>query len=173
MTPRSLFNVILKILGIFFIRDFFSIIPQLISVGIYLSKSSSDTIAESIASVISTFVILLIYGFICYLLIFKTESVVKKLKLYNGFDQDVIPFNIHRSTVLSISIIVIGGLLVSEQIPNCINQIFSYYQEKKLFIEKKPNPVYIYLSLVRIIIGLFLMTGQRQIVNLIEKQRKK
>jgi len=173
MTPKSLFNIILKILGIFLIRDFFSIIPQLISVGLYLSKSNSDTIAESIVSVISTFAILLIYGLICYLLIFKTESVIKKLKLHNGFDQEIIPLNIHRSTVLKISIIVIGGLLVSEQIPNCINQIFSYYQEKKLSIENKPNPIYIYLYVVRIIIGLFLMTGQRQIVNLIEKQRKK
>ena len=173
MTPKSLFNLILKVLGIFFIKDFLSMIPQFISVGLYLSKTNSDSIAEAIWTLISTLAILFIYGLICYVLIFKTENVVEKLKLYNGFDQEIIPLNIHRSTILSISIIIIGGLLVSEQIPNCISQIVSYYQEKKSYIENKPNPIYIYLALVRIIIGLFLMTGQRQIVNFIEKQRKK
>ena len=38
MTIRDLFNIILKILGIFFIKDILATIPQLLSISLYLTK---------------------------------------------------------------------------------------------------------------------------------------
>jgi len=172
MTPRSLFNVILKILGIFLIKDLLFIIPQFI-IAIIPNGSSSTSVMEIIGFLSIDLIVLSACAFLPYFLIFKTEVVVEKLKLYKGFDQETIPMNIHRSTIINISIIIIGGLLISEQIPTCLHQVYVYFQEKKLYNQKAPNPVYIYLSLVKIAIGLFLITGQRQIVNFIEKQRKK
>jgi hypothetical protein len=172
MTPRTLFNIILKILGIFFIKDFLATIPQLLSVILYLTKS--DSVTEAIWTLATTSLILLAYGLVSYYLVFKTELIIDKLKLDKGFDRETIPLNIHRSTILSISVIVIGGLLVADEIPNFCRQLFSYFQEKRMtYGQTNPTLAYSIVSGAKIIIGIFLMAGQKQIVNLIERQRKK
>jgi hypothetical protein len=172
MTLRTLFNVILKILGVFFIKDFLAAIPQLLSIILYLTKS--DTATEAIWTLVTTLLILFAYGLVSYYLVFKTNLIIDKLKLDKGFDEEIISLNIHRSTILSISIIVIGGLLVADEIPNFCRQLFSYFQEKRMtYGQTNPTISYSIVSGAKIIIGLFLMTGQRQIVKLVERQRKK
>jgi len=172
MTPRTLFNIILKILGIFFIKDFLAAIPQLLSVMLYLTKS--DSIPEAIWTLVTTILILVAYGVVSFLLIFKTNYVIDILKLDQGFEEETLSLNIHRSTILSISIIVIGGLLVADELPNFCRQLFSYFQEKRMtYGQTNPSLSYSIVSGVKIIIGMILMTGQRQIVNLIDRQRKK
>lgn len=172
MTPRTLFNIILKILGIFFIKELLAIIAQLISAFLYLT--SSGTVPEAIWTFGTTLLIMLVYGLVSYFLIFKTDFVIDKLKLDKGFNQESIPLNIHRSTILSISIIVIGGLLVVDEIPSFCRQLFLYFQEKRLtYGQTKPSIAYTVMSGVKIIIGILLMTSQRKIVAFIERQRKK
>jgi hypothetical protein len=118
--------------------------------------------------------ILFVYGIVSYFLIFKTEFVIDKLKLDKGLGQESIPLNIHRSTVLSISIIVIGGLLVVDEIPNFCRQLFSYFQEKRLtYGMTKPDIAYSLVSGIKIMIGILLMIYQKSIVALIERQRRK
>ncbi len=171
MTQRSLFNIILKILGIFFIKDILAIIMQLLSVILFMTKA--DTVVEAIWTLATTIIILLLYGLFSYFLIFKSNWVIDKLKLDKGFDQDIIPLNIHRSTILSISIIVIGGLIVADEIPNLCRHLFSYYQEKRMTAgATHPDISYSVLAGAKIIIGLLLIGNQRQIVNFIERKRK-
>ena len=172
MTPRTLFNIILKILGIFFIKDILAIIAQLFSAILYLTKPGMLT--ESIWIFLLTLLILVAYGLVSYFLIFRTEFVIDKLQLYKGFDQETIPLNIHRSTILSIAIIVIGGYLVVEEIPNFCRQLFSYFQEKRLtYALTNPSIAYPVVSGIKIVIGILLMVYQKTIVNFIERQRKK
>ena len=171
MTTRSLFNIILKILGIFFIKDILATAPQVLSIILYLTKS--DTAVEAIWTLISTILILLVYVFISYYLIFKSEVIIDKLKLDKGFNQETIPLNIHRSTILSISIIVIGGLILADEIPNFCRQLFSYFQEKRMtYGQTNPTISYSVLAAAKIVIGLLLIVYQRQIVNFIENRRK-
>jgi hypothetical protein len=172
MTLRTLFNIILKVLGIFFIKDFLAIIPQMLSVILFLTKS--ETASEGIWTLITTSLILFVYGLVSYYLIFKTGLLIDKLKLDQGFDHDTIPLHIHRSTILSISIIVIGGYLFIDELPNFCRQLFSYFQEKRLtFGLNKPTILYVVISGIKIIIAFFLLSEQRLIVNVIERRRKK
>lgn len=171
MTPRSLFNIILKILGLLFIKIILEIIPQIISIIFFMRKSKGE---EVIWTLIATAVALLIYVLISYFLIFKSELIINKLKLDKGFDQESIPINMHYSSILSISIIVIGGLILADEIPNLCRQLFSYFQQKRLtYGQTSPTPSYIILSGAKIIIGLLLIGNQRQIVNYIEYKRRK
>jgi hypothetical protein len=172
MTPRSLFNIILKILGVFVIKDIVATIPQVFSVILLLSDS--DTIGEAIWTFSLTILLLLIYGFLSFFLIFKSELIIDKLKLDKGFDQEIFPINIHRSTILNISIIVIGGLIVTDQIPNLCRQLFLYFQEKRItFGQTKPDISYSVLAASEVVVGLLLIGYQRKIVNFIELKRKK
>src|SRR5258708_1297538 len=130
MTPRSLFNIVLKILGIFFIKDILVNIPQLLSV-IFLFANSND-IMEGILTFGITALVLAVNCLISYYLIFKSELIINKLKLDKGFDQEMINLNIHRSVILSISIIVLGGLILVQEIPDFCWRLVSYFQEKEL-----------------------------------------
>jgi hypothetical protein len=171
MTTKSLFNIILKILGIFFIKDILAAVPQLLSVILYINNS--NTVGEAIWTLVSTVLILLVYVFVSYQLIFRSDFIIEKLKLDKGFDQETIPLNIHRSTILSISIIVIGGLIVAQEIPNLCRQLFDYFQEKRMtYGQTNPSVSYAVLAGAKIDIGLLLMGNQRQIVSLIEVKRK-
>lgn len=171
MTTRTLFNIILKVLGIFFIKDILAAIPQLLSVILYMTKS--DTIGEAIWTLVMTVLILLIYGIVSYYLVFRTNLIIDKLKLDSGFDQETIPMNIHRSTVLSISIIVVGGLIIADEIPNLCRQLFAYFQEKRMtYGQTDPSISYSVMAAAKIIIGFLLIGNQRQIVNFIESKRK-
>jgi hypothetical protein len=162
----------LKILGIFFIKDILDIVPQLVSVGLYFTKS--DTSEEAVWTLVTTLLILFVYGLVSYYLIFKSTLIIDKLNLDKGFEVQTIPINVHRSTILSIAIIVIGGYLVADEIPNFCRQLFSYFQEKRM-THGMTNPTISYsvMSGVKIIVGFILMSEQRRIVNLIERQRKK
>jgi hypothetical protein len=171
MTPRSLFNIILKILGIFFIKDILYTIPQIF---IYIPNiRSSDSLTDVIWALISIILVLIVEIIFCYYLIFKTEWVIGILKLDRGFDQETIPLNIHRSTILSISIIVIGGLLVADEIPNFFRQLFTYIQAKRENPQFNHKIEYSLLAGFKILVGVLLIAEQRLLVNLIERQRKK
>lgn len=169
MTTRDLFNIILKILGIFFIEDILAAIPQLLSISLYFTKD----VPGAVFTLIATILMFIIYILISYYLVFKTNLIIDKLKLDKGFDQDTIPLNIHRSTILGIAIIVIGGLMVAEEIPNLCRQLFAYFQEKKMtYGQTHPSLSYSVLAAAKILIGLLLIGNQRQIVNLIELKRR-
>lgn len=136
--------------------------------------TNSNAVGEAIWTLVSTVLILLVYIFVSYQLIFRTDYIIEKLKLDKGFDQETIPLNIHRSTVLSISIIVIGGLIVAQEIPNLCRQLFDYFQEKRMtYGQTNPSISYSVLAGAKIVVGLLLIGNQRQIVSLIESQRKR
>ena len=110
---------------------------------------------------------------ISYYLIFKSDLIIDKLKLDKGFDQETIPLNMHRSTILSISIIVIGGLLMANEIPNLSRKLFSYFQEKRMtYGQTNPNISFSVLAAAKIVIALLLIGNHRQLVNFIEFKRR-
>lgn len=171
MTAKNLFTIILKILGLYFIKDIVALVPQLLSVILYLTKG--ETISEAIWILLTTALTLAAYVLVAYVLIFKSDVVINKLKLDQGFDQDPIPLNIHRSTILSISVIVIGGLILIEEIPDFCRYVAAYFQEKRMTNGlTKPSAIPSVLAAAKAVIGLLLINYQRPIVNFIEHRRK-
>jgi hypothetical protein len=174
MTARNLFNIILKVLGLFFIRDFLAVVPQFLSlISMFVNYSGGGAISPFIASLLS----IAAYGFIAYALIFKTEWVIEKLRLEDGFDQESFSLNMHRSTILSIAVIVIGALMVVNALPVSLRQLFLYFQYKRQqsgFINFYPEPdnTILLIHLAEILIGLLLLGNQRKIVAYIEFKRK-
>ena len=110
---------------------------------------------------------LIVYCLISFFLIFKTQAIIRILKLDKGFDQENFQLKVHRSTILSIATVVIGGVLLAEEIPNFCRQLYAYFVEKKVPIS------YTVLSASKIIIGLLLIWNRREIVNFVELRRKK
>ena len=170
MTPRNLFNIILKALGVFFIKDIIATVPQLISTILYLTKS--ETQDEALWTLIFTVLILGIYIGISYWLIFRTHWIIDKLRLDQGFNQEVFTFNIALPSVLTIALIVTGAFILTTEIPNLCRYLFSYFQEKRMtFGTTKPEISYSIYAGVKIILGLLLIGERKRIVEFVASRQ--
>jgi len=172
MTPRSLFTIVLKIIGVLFIRDVLDIIPQFILNIVDLMQF--DASGQGIWAPIFTVLSCSIYVGAAYYFIFKTEFLIHKLKLVSNFEQDNFPLNIHRSTVLNIVIIIIGGLLIADNIPYLCRSVYLYFQHRSLgdVLSKSPDFSYIIIYSVKILAGLILAGNHQLLVSYIERKRK-
>jgi hypothetical protein len=172
MYIKDLLNLVLKIIGIFFIKELVTVLAQFFSAIYYLANK--DAFGEGIWNLIMTVVVFSVYAYFAYLFINKTDVVIKELNLTQGFSEEKISVNIHRSTVLGIAVIIIGGLLLVNEIPAFCRSVFSYFQEKRVgYGAGNPTSTYMVLAGAKIVIALFLLAGQRPLVNLIERQRRK
>ena len=123
-------------------------------------------IVESVAFLIRILII--------YILIFRTDWIIRVLKLDRGFDQERIPLNLHRSVILSVAVIVIGGLILVDTIPEFISQLRSYFDYRRLSQGRvKPSLVsYTIFPVSKIFLGGLLIIYRRHLVNFIELKGK-
>jgi uncharacterized membrane protein YhdT len=169
MTPRNLFTITLKTLGVFFINDIIATIPQLISTILYLKNEMKG---EALWTFILTILILAVYIVITYLLIFRTAMIIDKLRLDQGFNQEVFTFNIALSSILTIAVIVTGAFILTTEIPNLCRYLFSYFQERRMtFGTTKPEISYSIYAGVKIILALLLIGERKRIVKFVESSQ--
>lgn len=168
ITPRSLFNIVLKIFGLYLLLTLLVILP---SVVIALTDIfSSHNKGMTLYMYLGPLSLFLAYGGGVYLLIFQSEFLIRLFRLEKGFREDTIPLNVHRSTVLSIAVILIGGLVLIDEIPQLVKLIAQYIQAKQYGGDASKTGLIV--SSVKILIGLGLISAQRTIVNFIERRRK-
>jgi len=170
MSPRSLFTILLKVIGIFLIKEIFITLLQVYA---GVSMAISNELSNLSIGFISYLFIIFISFLLPYLLVFKTSTIIRFFKLDEGFEEEEFSINFHRSSILSIALIVIGGFLFASEIPNLCNHIFNYIELEKMMSagQVNKNKGYIILSVGKILIGLFLVYFQRPIVNFIELRR--
>jgi len=171
MSPRSLFNIVLKVIGIYFVKEVLSLIPQFLSGFLFYTKSDVST--EAIWIFFSTLSIIVIYGFVVVYLVLRTDWVIDKFELDKGFKEETFSMNLHRSSLLSITIIILGGLIFVNSFPYLCRQVYLYFQEKRLTGEGLSSHVsYMIVYTIETVTGLLMMGNQRQIVNFIELRRR-
>lgn len=176
MSAQSLFNLVLKILGIYFLKDLVIALPSMLS---SIFSFGLQDMSFAIVGILLSILTLAFYALIVYYLLFKTEAVIARLKLTDKVPEDPIPLNIHRSTVLSIAIIIVGLILVTQGIPMLVRGLVNWYQYSKsareFFGAQEPfdySILFVYLS--EIVIGLLLIGNQKLLVNYVElKQRNR
>ena len=190
MTPRSFWTVLVKILGIYMLFEALVVIPQLLSsisqvfvlyrdYDVQLKANgpaftSSPNLLEIMFVLGNVLMVFALYAFIFRFCIFKTDWIIDKLKLDKGYEDDRFEFNIHRSTVLKIAVIIIGGLMFIDGFPLLCEQTVSYFHRinnYKNFISSL-EAKYIVIDFLKTFIGYFMLTCSRMIVNYIELKRK-
>ena len=160
MTPRSLFSIILKIFGLFFLKEIVLTAPQLVLLLPSFFKPNSNV--ESLYILIEYLVIICVCTFFVILLIFKANVVIDKLKLDKGFNEEIFSFNTSHVQVLTIALIVVSGIILFTEIPFFCKQIFLYFQEKRLTHGMtSPQISYSIVSGIKIVLG-FLLIGERK-----------
>jgi len=175
MRPRSLFALIVKIIGIYLLIGAIVAIPQMVTT--LLSFRGQISYADSSQLYAIAFFLLItvaIYITIMRYCLFKTEWLIEKLHLDKGFTEEKLELNVHRSTVLKIAVIVIGCVMVIDNLPLLCREVFVYFQTSapNLGFKENPSSKYIVIDFVKFFIGLFLMTSSRLVVNFIERRRR-
>lgn len=170
MTIKTFWTIFLKILGIWLILDSVTVIPQFFSTLFFLDPN--DT-AQNFALTAALLVLTIgIYIFILRLFVFKTAWIIDKLNLDKGFNEEKIDINVQLSTIMTVSTIVIGGLLFIDSLPQLCKQTFVFFQEKFVFRES-PISEWLIFYLVKTILGYQLMTNSKKVIAFIDKQTTK
>jgi cell division protein FtsW (lipid II flippase) len=173
MTPRSLFLIFIKILGIYMVIASMTVVPQSISaISMFFSGADNSNDADYI--IVSGLMLLTVglYFLILYFCVFRTDLIIDKLRLDKNFTEEKFELNIHRSTVLTIVLTVVGILVLIEAIPNLCRNIFSFVQQKSVMFIKDPDSGWIIFYAVKALLGYILLTNSRMTVNFIERKRK-
>jgi hypothetical protein len=171
MSPRSVFNIILKVLGMFLIKDILLTIPTALSLFVFWTAGPSSDF-----SFLWGALILLLYGWIAWQLIVRTNWVIDLFKLDRNFQEESFSIGIHRSSVLKIAVIVIGGLVAVDAIPELCREIFIYWQSHRGSGSQSQNPanspIDVFTPAFKLMIGSWLLRKNNSIVNYIELKRR-
>jgi hypothetical protein len=167
MLINTFWKILLKIVGLWLLFNCISIIPQFYST---LSFTNGDLNIESLLLIwLMLIVTIIIYILIIRFFLFKTEWVVEKLNLEKNFNEERIDLNIKNSTVLTVALIVIGGLIIAESLPNFCSGLFNFLQQKILF-KDYPDAHWLIYHFLKIIIGYLLLTNGKRLAKYIEKE---
>jgi hypothetical protein len=169
MTPRSLFNIILKVLGIFFLKNILVSAANIIPAIPLITEDEFRDV--KLIGLVIIILEALVHLLVSCLLLFKTNWIIDKLRLDQGFQQDAFNLNIHRSIILRIVTIVLGGLIIIDAFPLLVQQLIYFIRMKK---QQVPNTKidYVILHTIKLLIGIFLISYNRFIVNFVEYKRK-
>ncbi len=178
MTPRSLFNIILKIFGLFFLREVINTVPQVVTSALYYFNGSN--FASLVPSLLFSLLVLVFYIFLVFQLLFKTNKYLDYLKLDQGFNEhelsftqkDELSIGLSTPAILTIALTVIAGVILTEEIPNFCRQVFLYFDRgDNPYNTSKPDLSYMVFSGAKILIALLLIGERTWIIQFIENRR--
>jgi hypothetical protein len=178
MTPKSFFIVVVKIIGVFFLVDILEIVLKYLNTFLFLFKSGQST---SIIGVITVGgAILFLYALLVRYILFKSDKIVEKLNLDKQFTEETFAFNMHRSSVLQIGILVTGGItLIQNFVPMLIN-VFVFFQNKNDILDtgffiagNSFSGIDFVRDILMTLIGYYLVTNSNYLTHVIEAKRRR
>jgi hypothetical protein len=171
ISPRSLFIVVVRIFGLFFLKEIITQIPYTVSSTIsYFSFASSETY-NTLSVLIVSLLALAFYVFLAVGLIFQAEKIVDRLKLDKGFSEEHFSFETNTNKqvalpmadILQIALIVIAGVILIFEIPEFCRQIYNLINENKYLPNgaAQKSIANCIMSVAKVLIALLLL-GERQ-----------
>jgi hypothetical protein len=169
MTIRTFWTLLLKILGIWLVVSGFTVIPQFISAFTYFGRSYENNLVGVIYISVLMLLTVGLYLGVMKLFVFNSNWIVDKLKLDKGFHEEKIDLNVTQNTVLTIAIIVLGGVILVDALPLLCKQIFTFIQQKTVFREE-PQSIWILFFSIKALVGYLLMTNSKFVIDFINKK---
>jgi hypothetical protein len=167
MTKKDLFRLIIKIIGLFLILStLFTVLPS--SITWLIMKPDIYGIIWIL------FITIVILSFFMFLT-FKPDKIIKWLQLDQGFDSDKIEFqNFNIEHILKLAVIVIGGILLIDNIPAFLTHTLSAFQWsiKNVFYGSQDNFKWL-MSFINILVGYLMLRNYSYISRILKKGNEK
>ena len=174
MTKKDFFRLIIKILGLYsLITTIFSFFPNNLKILFRIN----DTL-EILLILLNLIILLSLFWFI----INNTDKVINWFKLDRGYDDEIIDLNnFNNASILKLSVIIIGGLLLIQNIPLFIaftifnyRAIFSHNVDMNMIIRSEMLGYMKWtIYLINIIIGYLMIRYNDSIPRLIKERGNK
>jgi len=169
MTPRSFFIILIKLFGVYLIWEafvvFFSLIP---TIELAAQTEGSEYLYLTLLLSALTIGLLILIIRTC---LYQPDRIINKLSLDKGFTEEKFDINPHRSTVLSIAIIITGLLLLVNSLPVLCQQFIVYIQQ--LGVSGPDTKGYLILHGMKTVAGYLMVTNNQRITAAIEQSRKR
>jgi len=175
MSPLSFWTILIKVLGIYVLLQALVGIPSFINMTQAIYYEGFQPYTKTNYFVVAYLLLLLgIFWLIIWGCLFKADWIIDKLKLTAGITEEKLAFSMHRSDILKIVIMLIGGLTLIDALPAACQELFLCIQRIKEYngFKKDPASTYLLFHLLKIGIGIFMVTSNQFIVNYIEKKRR-
>ena len=170
MTIRIFWNILLKILGIFLVVKGVNVIVPYLSI---LATTFAMEMEDTIYYIAVTLGVLIAYFFILWLFVFKTSWLIDKLDLENGFDEEKIDLKNDSLAIMTIAIIVIGGIMFVESLPMLAREMSLFIKREEIPFQENPNIGWTIYYIVKAMIGYLLMTNGKPIAAFINRKSAK
>ncbi len=170
MEINTFWNIVLKGIGLWLFMNCLYIFPQITSLLIVsqIDAGWSSSIPELLLGLLA----LIAYFLISTLFLFKSPWVIKLLQLERHFKETRLEINTSKETVLRIIIILVGGLVLIESLPNLIQGMLQFFQQNELFKNYRDASWIIFYG-INSLIGYVLITNSQGIANFIDRQKDK
>ncbi|MRT94579.1 hypothetical protein [Ancylomarina sp. 16SWW S1-10-2] len=166
MTKKDFFVLIIKLFGLYMLVN---------SLFNWITFNFSFAIRDlDLFSIVWMLIATLIMVGLFVLLIFKSSNVVNLLKLDKHFDDDRIDLGkFDPSSIIKLALIVIGGLLIIDNIPNCLSQIlFAFKVNVHGFGAESGDKFNLIVSGIKLVFGFLIMTNYSGITKLLKLKGK-
>lgn len=167
MSIKTFWLIFLKILGIWLVIDALDVLPTFVSSLMFFRSEDTSIVMMQIGMALIS---VAFYLFVLWIFIFKTSWIINVLELDKGFAEERFNSEVKNSTILSIATIVVGGLLLIEALPALCMQIINYFRDIRVF-SNSDAAGWIIFHFVRVLIGYWLMTNSKVVINFIEKNK--
>lgn len=166
MTKRDFFILTIKLFGLFsIVISLFSALPTNVSLALMdIDALSLTWVVIAVVVVIGLFV----------LLVFKSDKIVRLLKLEKGFDDDRIELgNLNSTEIVKIGTFIIGGLLIVDNIPAFLSHTLFSFKETVIgqFYDTKAKFNWA-VSGINLVLGYLLVTNYAFVSRLLQTTKK-
>lgn len=169
MSLRNFWLICFKTLGMWLIINLFISLPNMIYnlITLFTTPASNMNVTIGIAN---AFFVCVIYFLIFQFLILRSHQTIDFLKLDKVFEGIRIHLAISYEKLLKIVIILIGGALLIDAIPNLVENIYWFTEDDILFSQSvKTINIIIYSAFT--IISLLIMTNTNMVSRYITKKQ--
>lgn len=167
MHINTFWKIVIKSIGLWLLINCVWVIPQFTST---LNLIDGGIGWENLILIwLMCFATLMIFIIVTRLFLFKTEWIIKILKLDKNFVEERIGLNIPAKTVLSIIVTLIGAIWFLMSFPDLVTSIFEFLRQKELIKNYGETGMLVYFF-ISTISGYLIMTNSKTITNYIWKE---
>ncbi|MCA6364689.1 MAG: hypothetical protein IM638_16765 [Bacteroidetes bacterium] len=182
MKKSDVYEIAVKIFGIYFLVRFVELLNELIGVLVIYSNineanellgGSNSGLMEVGTIFITSFCHLFIGILFAWLFIVRTKFVVKLLCRVSDYEETV-TFSFEKRMLFEISLVITGLLLIVWTLPDLVFQIVNYFEAKKdNIIPQNGESSFIYASLIKLLFGFVAVVYAGTVSNVIANKNTK
>lgn len=168
MTKKDLFTIVFKLFGLYL---FIQILIFIFSLIVMWREPNFIDVLSIFLNVV--------YLFLTYLLLYKSNLIIDLFKLTEGFDNDKISLNINEKGIVSVGLIFISIYLIVMYLGDFITQTIMFFNDHiardtqdpqiNLFGYSSTNYERLFNALLCLMIGFLILSNHKRLTNWILK----